>query len=275
MKVESRKTAAVRHNGVRYSLAHEHEHSDQAVSLADTYLDVIVDSIVNQPRSLQKRIGPSEIGVECERAILHKLNGDPEPRGGIPWKPTVGTAVHSYLEEAFTADANTVGSDNQGRWLVEQRVTVGHLGETPITGSTDLFDIWTGTVLDHKVIGKSTGKKYRAHGPSRQYYVQGMLYGLGWKRAGYDVKMVAICFIPREGELSGDTFIWTAPFDEQTALDAMARLNGLHALLGAVGIDKALELYQPCDDRWCRWCGSGSSFGSRPLQTTTKGLLAQ
>lgn len=273
MQVESRKTAAVRHNGIRYSLAHQHEHSDQAVSLADAYLDIIADSIVNQPRSLQKRIGPSEMGVECERAILHKLNGDQEPRGGIPWKPTIGTAVHTYLEEAFEK-ASAPGQEQAGRWLTERRVTVGEIAGTTITGSTDLFDTWTGTVMDHKIIGKSTGKKYRAHGPSRQYYIQAMLYGKGWKAAGHNVKMVAICFLPREGELSGDTFIWTAPYDEQAALDAIARANGLAAVLAAVGIDKALTLYGECDDRWCRWCGSGSSFGNRPLQTTTKGLLA-
>lgn len=273
MQVESRKTAAVRHNGIRYSLAHQHEHSDQAVSLADAYLDIIADSIVNQPRSLQKRIGPSEMGVECERAILHKLNGDQEPRGGIPWKPTIGTAVHTYLEEAFEK-ASAPGQEQAGRWLTERRVTVGEIAGTTITGSTDLFDTWTGTVMDHKIIGKSTGKKYRAHGPSRQYYIQAMLYGKGWKAAGHNVKMVAICFLPREGELSGDTFIWTAPYDEQAALDAIARANGLAAVLAAVGIEKALTLYGECDDRWCRWCGSGSSFGNRPLQTTTKGLLA-
>jgi len=275
MQVEARRTSAVTHNGIRYSLAHEHEHSAQAVSVADTYLDVIAGSIVNQPRSLQKRIGPSEMGVECDRAILHKLNGDPEPDRGIPWKPTIGTATHAYLEEAFWKDANTVGSPNQGRWLVEQRVTVGEVAGTPITGSTDLFCTWTGTVLDHKVIGKSTGKKYRAHGPSRQYYCQAQLYGLGWKNAGYDVKMVAIAFLPREGELSGDTFIWTAPYDEQTALDTLARVNGLAAVLAAAGIETALGLYPPCSDRWCRWCSSGSSFGARPMSTSTKDLLAQ
>ncbi len=273
MKAEARKTAAVRHPGVRYTLAADHDQHDIAVSIADTYLDTIVDAIVNQPRSLQRRIGPSEMGVECNRAILHKLNGDEEPRDARPpWKPTIGTAVHTYLEEAFEK-ASQPGQEQEGRWLTEKRVTVGEVGGVKITGSTDLFDTWTGTVMDHKITGKSTTQKYRAHGPSRQYYIQAMLYGKGWKAAGYDVRMVAICFLPREGELSGDSFIWTAPYDEQAALDALARLNGLSALLKAAGIEQALTLYGECDDRWCRWCSSGSSFGKRPMATSTKGLL--
>ena len=275
MKAESRRTAAVDHIGIRYTLTADPAQHDIAVSVADTYLDTIVDSIVNQPRSLQKRIGPSEMGIECERAILHKLNGDQEPKDARPpWKPTIGTAVHSYLEEAFER-ASEPGRQQEGRWLTERRVTVGEIAGVPITGSTDLFDTWTGTVMDHKVVGKSTGAKYRAHGPSQQYYRQAMLYGKGWKAAGYDVRMVAICFLPREGELSGDTFIWTHPFDEAAADETLARVNGLAAVLTAVGIDKAVELYPECNDRWCRWCGSGSSFGRRPMQTTTRGLLAQ
>ena len=272
-KAEVRKSTGVEHP-IRYRLHADHHMRDLAESLADTYLDTIIDSIVNQPRSLQKRIGPSEMGVECDRAILHKLNGDKEPdRGDVPWKPTIGTAVHDYLERAFQR-VSAPGLLQEGRWLTENRVEVGNVNGTGITGSTDLFCTWTRSVLDHKIVGKSTLTKYRAHGPSAQYRTQAHLYGRGWAAKGYDVQLVAICFLPREGELT-DSFIWTEPYNEQVALDAIARVDRLAQLLAIVGIEKAVELYPTCEDRWCRWCGSGNSFGHRPLATTTAGLLNQ
>lgn len=243
--------------------------SDTTVAdFADDYMSVIVDSIVNQPRSLQRRIGPSEMGIECNRAILHKLNGDDEPaRADIPWKPTIGTAVHAYLEEAFGA------AKHNGRWLIEQRVEVGEVAGVKITGSADLFDQAHGAVLDHKIVGRSTLKGYRAHGPSEQYRRQAHLYGRGFAAAGHNVKWVTICFLPREGELA-DSVIWSEPYDENLALETIARVDGLARLLAILGIDKAIELYPACSDRWCRWCGSGSSFGRQSVAATTAELFA-
>lgn len=286
--VENRLSSGVDHP-TRYRIAADHHERELAEVFGDTYLDSIINSIVNQPRSLQKRIGPSEMGIECERAILHKLNGDQEPnRGDVPWKATIGTAVHTYMDDEVFTPASKPGMEQQGRWLVEQRVTVGEVNGIPITGSTDLFDTWGGIVADHKFVGKSTLQKYRAHGPSPTYRAQAHLYGRGWVNRGYKVRMVAICFLPREGDLP-DAFIWTEPYQEQIALDAIARVDRLARLLAIVGIDQALAPYGECSDRWCRWCGSGNSFGRRPMApstaaliggapppaTTTAGLLAQ
>lgn len=261
--------------GVEYPVRHlldaPDEIADIAAGLADCYLDVIVRSIRNQPRSLQVRIGPSEMGNPCARAILHKLAGDTEPERSVPWKPTIGTAMHAYLEEAFTA-ASAPGAPEEGRWLTELKVSVGTVGGVEITGHTDLYDSWLQAVVDHKLIGKSTMKKYRAHGPGDEYRTQAHLYGLGHIRAGRPVKMVVIAFLPREGEFT-DAFIWAEPYNEAIALAAIARCDALAQLLGAVGLEAALAMYPPCDDVWCRWCGTGSPFPATPTATTVAELI--
>ncbi|GEM_PF-1189686 len=258
MNVETRTSQGVDHP-VKYALAADHDDHDWATAIAETYLDTIVDSIVNQPRSLQRTIGPSEIGKECDRALLHKLNGDEEPaRPDIPWAPTIGTSVHDYLERAFD-QASTPQGREPGRWLTEERVEVGTIGRQVITGSTDLYDTWGKAVIDHKIIGASSRKKYRAHGPSHQYRVQAHTYGKGWEDDGFPVRLVMIAFLPREGQLS-DSFIWSEPYDRSIAEDALARVNRLETLRATVGIDAALALYSECDDRWCPWCGTQSSF---------------
>lgn len=66
------------------------------------YVEAIRHAIANHPRSLQRAIGPSEVGIECDRRLAYKLLGHPERDGGDGWLPTVGTGVHSWLEERST-----------------------------------------------------------------------------------------------------------------------------------------------------------------------------
>lgn len=271
MKTERRLATGV-DNPIRYWITADHHLRGLAEEIGDTYMDMIVNSIVNQPRSLQKRIGPSEMGQDCSRAILHRLNGDrPQKRKDIPWKPTIGTAMHTYLEDVF-GQASQPGELQEGRWLVENRVNIAQLAGEDISGSTDLFDTWNRVVMDHKVVGNFMLRKYRSNGPSNQYRNQGHLYGKGWKDKGYDVQMVAICFLPREGELT-DSYIWTEPYQEQVALDAIARCQQLAALLDIVGINQALEMFPPCTEYFCDWCKTEDKPKPEPTATAITGLL--
>lgn len=271
MKTEKRQSTGV-DNPTRYWISADHHLRELAENIGDTYMDHIIGSIVNQPRSQQRRIGPSEMGQDCSRAILHRLNGDrPAPRKQTPWKPTIGTAVHAYLEDVFET-ASKPGEIEEGRWLVENRVTITRILDEDITGSTDLFDTWQRVVLDHKIVGNFTLRKYRANGPSNQYRNQAHLYGKGWKDRGYDVQMVAICFLPREGELT-DSFIWTEPYDEQVALDAIERCDRLTKLLAVIGIEKAIEMFPPCTDHFCDWCKDEDKSPAVPTATAVTGLF--
>lgn len=217
--------------------------------VAAEYLDVIKRAVANHPRSLQRRIGPSEVGHPCARRIGYKLlDADENPRDDTPWLPTIGTAVHAWLEEQFT-DENA--AHDHKRWLTELRVNVGQINGQDVTGSCDLYDRVTATVIDHKVVGATQLKKYKAHGPGDQYRSQIHLYGRGLIARGLPVDTVSIAFLPRNGELTG-AYIWHEPYDERVALDALERANGIALTVAGLGIP-GLSLL-PTADAYCHRC---------------------
>lgn len=198
----------------------------------------IEHAIVNSPRSLQKRIGPSEIGDPCDHCLAAKLASWEQTDDGVAWLPFIGTAVHAELERLITdheVERNALHTTG-ARWLCEHRVTVGQIGGVDITGSTDLFDTAAGTTWDWKIVGPTKLKKVRAHGPGHTYRVQAHLYGRGWVAAGHQVEHVAIWFLPRNDMRGIDGgLLWHEPYDEQVAVDALDRANQLHANLAALG----------------------------------------
>src|SRR4051812_2056537 len=151
---------------------------DESDVITRMLTDVIRHSDANKPRSLQRAVGPSGVGVECDRRLAYSIlewdtvNNDTDPLASI-----IGTAVHAWLAEAF---ANVPG------FVVEQRLTV----REGLTGSADLFYEPLGAVLDWKVIGHTAWKRYRAEGPSGQYKIQNQLYGKGFTNLGYPVRKV-------------------------------------------------------------------------------------
>lgn len=228
-------------------------------------IEEIHSAISNHPRSKQRWIGPSEIGTACPRALLHKLNGDEEPpRAYVPWLPTVGTAVHAWLADVMS---HAIGQTlPEPRYLIEQRVNVGQLNGLDVSGSADLFDRLTGTVVDWKILGVTSTREYRRHGMKQQYRAQAHLYGRGFARLGYTVNQVMVMCLPRNEMSLGARYCWTEPYDEQVAIDALARAEGLHRLLAAIGIEAALMAYAPCKDtRSCSWCNPPTA--TRPSAT--------
>jgi len=199
---------------------------------------IIETALVNQPRSQQVRIGPSEIGTSCDRCLIHKLAGTIATETGVPWLPFVGTAVHAALENIF-AQAN---AGIPVRWLIETTISVGSIGGVDITGHADLFDLHTGTVMDWKIVGKTTLDKARRHGPSQTYRVQGHLYGRGFTRRDLQVHTVRILFLPRNAMSLADAVIWEEPYDEQIALAALGRADMFAAAIAAMGADAVLAM---------------------------------
>jgi hypothetical protein len=216
-------------------------------------LTVVEGAIRNHPRSLQTRIGPSEIGDPCARKIAYKLAGAPVVNGEdrTPWKPTVGTAVHSWLQDTLM-HANTTLPDYDatgGRYWCEVRVDVGEILGQPITGSCDLR--YDNISLDYKIVGDDQLRKYKTEGPGPQYRVQGHLYGRGWARRGQPVDYVAVWFLPRNQELR-QNHLWVEPYDEQIAIDALTRVEGIAKLVQALGAAAAAML--PPTENWCVFC---------------------
>lgn len=201
------------------------------------YRKTIEDAILAIPRSQQVRIGPSEVGNPCDLCLGRKLAGVPELPGPAAWIPTVGTAVHAWLEETFVV-LNRDHPAGHIRYLLEQTVSVGEIDGTEITGHCDMYDRLNAIVVDWKTVGPHRLKAYRAHGPGPTYRAQAHLYARGWTRRGLPVDHVAIAFLPRNEELHRAWF-WSEPYDESIALDALARADALakairHAGAGAV-----------------------------------------
>lgn len=237
--------------------------------VARELLHTIEDSIRRQPRTLQKMIGPSEIGQACSRRLGYKLLGVPENERQPAWKPTVGTAMHSHLEGVFDAynlkHAEDLGG--QERYLIETKVTVGSINGQPVTGTADLYDRVSCTNWDWKLVGPTQLKKYRAQGPGPQYRAQAHLYGQGWWNAGLVCTHVGVVFLPRNGELA-DTHVWVEPFDPQVAAQAMRRVEGIAIAAQALG-PQVLESLDTVDD-WCSFCPFYRS-GSTDLATGCPG----
>ena len=230
----------------------------QAISngdkVAEEYLYAITDAILNAPRSLQRDLGPSDAGDPCVRRIGYKLLQQPSNDRRPNWKATVGTGTHMWLETAFDLYnvKNAELLNGNERWYIETRVNVGEVNGVPMTGSCDLYDRLTGTVIDHKTVNPTFLDKYRRQrNPGQQYRVQAHLYGRGWQRAGLPVTRVMVAFLPRNGELD-DAYIWHEPYDEKVATDALQRLYGISQAINVLG-HAALELL-PTADAWCTRC---------------------
>lgn len=207
------------------------------------YTHTIQDRILNTPRSLQTMIGPSEIGLDCQRQLAFRLAGKRHESTAIAWKPFIGTAVHAQLESFFDGD----------EWLTEERVNVGQVGGKPVLGSCDLYHVPTGTVVDHKVVGPGALRTYRSFGPSDQYRIQAHLYGMGFLRAGHTPRKVAISFLPRDGEFH-KRYWWSEDWDPLVAIDALDRANQMFQDVEEHGLDAVMEAQEPCTAPWCQLC---------------------
>jgi hypothetical protein len=117
---------------------------------------VVVEHASRAPRSLQLHLGPSELGVTCDRQVAGKMAGlAPTNHVSDPWPSIVGTAVHAWLADAFTADNTRHGLL---RWVAEQRVTP----HPDHPGTADLYDAVELAVVDHKILGETSLAKVRA-----------------------------------------------------------------------------------------------------------------
>ncbi|MDF7641744.1 PD-(D/E)XK nuclease family protein [Bifidobacterium sp. ESL0784] len=211
---------------------------------------VIENAIVNNPRSLQKTIGPSELGTDSLHTLAAKLAGWPHPEQPN-WATYVGTSVHAQLQGLFDSLNEVKDEQEQNmldtmfgrfrdykRFLTEEKVTVGHLeglyGGYDVTGSIDLYIPGCATIIDWKNVGTTTAKTVKANGVSQQYRVQVSLYGLGIRNADLPVEWVSDIFLPRTGLSLNDTVPRRWPFDPKPGQWALARAQLLVNLMDVI-----------------------------------------
>jgi hypothetical protein len=212
----------------------------------------------SNPRSAQRRIGPSGLGHPCDRWVAYTVAGkEPVNQNPWAWKAAIGTAVHAALAEHFTTRSTGPGP---ARYLVEGTVEVGDsLGEG-VTGSCDLYDRATGSVVDWKITTKNKIKELTRRdrqgltgagivGP--EYHAQAHAYGVGWTRRGLPVRHVHIIFIPRDGDIT-DAYTWHEPLNPQVVIDALNRVSGITLAVRTLG-DAAFTAL-PTTEHFCTGC---------------------
>lgn len=195
---------------------------------------VIVEAIMNQPRTLQKRIGPSEVGTPCDACLACKLADAPMAVEDVPWLSFLGSCVHAELQYIFSQD---------DRYLVEHEITVGQIGGVDITGHADLYDTHTASVIDWKVVGKGVLDSLRYKSVAKvkpQYHVQRNLYGIGFEAQGFPVNEVAVVFLPRNHPSIDALHIDTRAFDPSVGERALERANKIHDMLARLGLADTL-----------------------------------
>lgn len=236
-----------------------------------TYLRIIRDGAAGLARSQQTAIGPSEVGEPCARRLAYKMCGTPAANPSInPMPSIIGTGAHEQFAAFFRQENERLG---RRRFLIEERVTCGI-----ISGSCDLYDSDTCSVVDWKFPGPRRYTQYRDHGPSDLYRIQVHTYGYGHALAGRSVKDVSIVFINRGGQAAT---IWTAPYDEAVATRAQARLEGIAAATdawaAALGGDLAQVIAKipPTPSELCPWCPHHRPGGPPNLAAACPGAATQ
>lgn len=218
------------------ALPSDYTEADQAAhDTANLWLKRIEDLFLTE-RSHQRIIGISEVGSDCRKCVARKLaEVYKKPEGS--WFPFIGTAVHQALEDGFAAHPA------KDEYFLENRLHVHSYKGLELGGSCDMAAVVSGNTIvvnDWKIVGTTTLNDAAKKKIKSQYRIQAMLYGLGWKKKGYDVTHVALSFLPRDKKLT-DAQVVMLRYDEQVALDSLLQLELLIDSAEAIGWDSVIE----------------------------------
>lgn len=215
---------------------------------------VITRQATLAPRSQQVRLGPSELGADCDRQVVGKLVQARRTNNiSDPWPSIVGTAVHAWLAQAFNDDN---ARDGVLRWLTETAVAP-HPG---YGGHADLYDAQEQAVVDHKVLGATSLAKVKSPaGPSRRYQIQLLLYGAGFRALGLPVQRVVLAAYPRTASTLDSMYVWDRvcqPEDEAliAAVLDQTRTRQLAADMIRAGQLTLEQVRTVPDDTECYFC---------------------
>ncbi len=242
--------------------------TDRAERIKRKLIGAVRDYCDSEPRTQQVAIGASEIGSPCDRQLALKSLGYSEGRRkrDDPWAAFIGTAVHAKLEQVFIkANMKFLSGAVTGShvpWKVETKVEFA----PGLRGTGDLYSYEDGAVIDHKVPADSTMNKARREKISPTYEVQVQCYGLGFERAGYDVREVAISFWPRgTGATLEGVHVWADDYKPEIAHAAVKRW--LDIVNAAIELDlerfpERRSLFATADAP-CKWCPFWDYTGRR------------
>lgn len=192
------------------------------------------------PRSLQRDIGPSELGLACSRQIAYRIAGTAPSNISVnPLPSMVGTSVHATLADHFR-------SQPPGRYLVEHRVSY-----RGIAGTLDLYDRRTGIAWDWKCSRVKKIRSVQRDGPPRHYRWQLQTYGQGLIAQGESPRLLMVGYVPIDGDLD-DIACWSYPVSRGEADEAIDRLTTIRTALDDAAGQPGQVPAHP--SRLCPWC---------------------
>lgn len=219
-------------------------------AVADVLMGAVYDYNDADPRSQQTSIGLSEIGHPCPRRLAYKLAGMPEPENAAddPWLMILGTAFDAWLMKAMGHANTKLGRE---RFVTQKRVYL----RPDKPGSLDIYDRETFTIIDAKLVGKSSQDKYRKQ-ISTEYRTQVHCYGQGMVNQGYRVDRVAVAMFPRFTWLRKAMFVWSEDFDPAVPASALARVDTIQQVVTQLNPvqDPAQFTRFPRRSSNCIWC---------------------
>jgi hypothetical protein len=232
--------------------------------------DALMLHEMTRPRSMQRELGPSELGTPCQRQIAYKLAGVAPMDASEPaWAPWQGTNVHTGMEELLTwwndnLSASLV-AEYGPRWVIEDDLIIDDEGEIP--GHGDAYDAWRQEVVDWKYVGATAlgklqraqraGKPLREH-VTQDYRVQAHLYGKGHARKGRTVKAVRLVLLARSWKFD-DSAEWVEPYDERIADWAIERYRTIRNTVAPLALSETVtedvaKYVAPAPGEACGFC---------------------
>lgn len=189
-----------------------------ASAVKEEFTTILLWSERARPRSRQVNIGPSELGVECERRLAYRVMGlsreDPSLDRSDPWPAFVGSAIHTRVEDAVRE--YQAQHPRAPMWSIEEFVQA----DANIKGRADFNR--DEVLADLKSAGKDVMDKVKKNGPPLKYRIQQMVYAKGLRDKGKPIKYICLIFVPRSGWLR-DMYVWAEPYDEALAMEYISR----------------------------------------------------
>jgi hypothetical protein len=129
----------------------------------------------------------------------------------------------------------------------------------PHPGTADLYDAQTFTLNDHKCQSEGVRDKLRRNGPPHHYFMQMLLYAVGYMHEGYEVQRICLVSWPRTHSSLDDMYVWEhvlVPEDMDLVVDLIEKTDIREQLAvmvrnGEVGL---FEIPATPSEADCQYC---------------------
>ncbi|TXH08885.1 MAG: hypothetical protein E6R03_17475 [Hyphomicrobiaceae bacterium] len=222
------------------------------MTLEDAEVKRLVIDLLKTPseRDRQTKVGASQISNPCDYCLANALKGGPSAPNRWWLGARIGTAIHATLEVEEDKHVDRPRSyhfDALAGAKIEEKITLGVItGYGVISSKPDLALVKHEHLLDYKTTTKDKLKKYKLFGVPVSYVYQTQLYAWGLNKQGINIRRVSLVFICRDGSTDDDIWVYSFDYDEDSAISAWERLEGIWNYLQDGGKVSELDSHADC-----------------------------